>query len=366
MGNTTDKATILVVDDDPINLRLLQEILKDNYTPYLAPSGERALAFLKNRRPDLILLDVEMPDMNGYDVIRAIKKDPSRRDIPVIFLTGLEGRDKEQEALDLGAVDYILKPISAGIVKARAGLHIELEAYRANLERMVEIRTRQLGQTQDAILDMLANMTSYRDNETGSHIKRTTIYSEILVNNLREKNHPDYQIDDEYAEGIVKSAKLHDIGKVAISDNILLKPAKLTQLEFEVIKKHTVLGAQIIDDAIEGLGDVSFFLSVAREIIISHHEKWNGSGYPNNLSGTEIPLSGRIMAIADVYDALISERPYKKSFSHEESVEILKKDAGSHFDPYLIELSKDVIEHFEEIALIHKDEPFLKREIYAE
>ncbi len=350
---------VLVVDDDPTNLRFLNEILKEDYQPYLAPSGERALRFLEDHRPQLILLDVEMPRMSGYDVIRAIKQQPEVAEIPVIFLTGLEGRDNEQRALDLGAVDYILKPISAGIVKSRVSLHVELMAYRKNLEQMVEIRTAQLKRTQDAILDVLANLTSFRDNETGAHILRTTIYCEVLVNNLRKKNHPDYEISAAYAESIVKAAKLHDIGKVAVPDNILLKPARLTPLEFEIIKQHTTYGAQILDTAIKDLGgeEDSYFLNVSREIIATHHERWDGHGYPAGLAGKNIPLSGRILAIADVYDALISHRPYKPRFLHEAAVQMIVDDAGKHFDPTLVELSLDVMNDFREIANKYQDQP---------
>lgn len=357
MNTTAIKPVILCVDDEPTNLRFLMEILKGDYTVYLSPSGERALRFLQSRTPDLILLDVEMPGMSGYEVIKEIKQNPMWKDIPIIFLTGLEGRDNEQTAFDLGAVDYILKPISVGIVKARAGLHIELETYRKNLEYLVGLRTTQLNRTQDCILDMLANMTSYRDNETGAHIKRTTYYCQAIIENLIQKNHPDYQVSQEYAESIIKSAKLHDIGKVAVPDNILLKPGKLTPEEFDQIKLHTIYGAEIVDNAMEELGDTSSFLIVAREIIIGHHEKWNGGGYPMGLSGADIPLSARILAVADVYDALISRRPYKEGFPHETAVSILHKDAGSHFDPMLIELCDSIFDDIREIAERHKDDP---------
>ena len=237
------------------------------------------------------------------------------------------------------------------------GLHIELEKYRKNLEDMVEGRTRQLARTQDVILDVLAGMTSIRDSETGAHIKRTTIYSQLLIENLQRLSLPGYEVSDDYARDIVKSAKLHDIGKVAVPDNILLKPARLSKLEFEMIKQHTVYGAQILDDAMEELGETSSFLDVAREIIIAHHEKWDGRGYPYGIKGEDIPLSGRIMAIADVYDALISHRPYKPSFPHEEAVEIILEDTGTHFDPKLVEVSMDVIGRFREIASKHRDGP---------
>lgn len=352
-----DRPVILCVDDEPTNLRFLLEILKEDYQVYAAPSGERALHFLHYRTPNLILLDVEMPGMSGYDVIRRLKVSPQWKDIPTIFLTGLEGRNNEQTAFDLGAVDYILKPISAGIVKARAGLHIELQTYRRNLEGLVELRTNQLSWTQDCILDMMADMTSYRDNETGSHVKRTTYYAQIMVDNLAQLNHRDYPMPKEYAKSIVKSVKLHDIGKVAVPDNILLKPGRLTDEEFEQIKLHTIYGAEIIDNAIEELGDTSSFLVVAREIIIAHHEKWNGTGYPYGLREDEIPLAARIMAIADVYDALISRRPYKEGMPHEKAIAILQKDAGTHFDPTLIALTTPLFEKFREIAEQHKDAP---------
>lgn len=356
-----EKPSILCVDDDPTNLRFLMEVLKKEYTVYLAPSGERALAFLNKRRPDLILLDIEMPGMSGYEVIRVIKQQEEWRDIPIIFLTGVEGRENEQAAFDLGAVDYILKPISAGIVKSRAGLHIELETYRKNLEGLVELRTDQLDRTQDCILDMLANMTSYRDNETGAHIKRTTYYTEVILENLIMQDHPAFQMDEDYAESMIKSAKLHDIGKVAVPDNILLKPGRLTPEEFEMIKLHTVYGAEILDNAMEELGDTSSFLNVAREIIIGHHEKWDGTGYPNGFAGEDIPLAARVMALVDVYDALISRRPYKEGMSHEKALSILYKDAGTHFDPRLVEISEPVFPVFEQIAEEHKDDPLTVR-----
>lgn len=348
--------SVLVVDDDPTNLRLLQEILKREYKVYPAPSGEKALHFLENQTPDLILLDVEMPGMSGYELIGRLKQDYRWQDIPVIFLTAQEGRDKEEQAFSLGAVDYILKPISSGVVTARVKLHLELEAYKKRLEQMVEHKTYQLQKAQDSILDMLANITAFRDSDTGWHIKRTTLYSQALVENIMKKNHPLYQIDRSYADHIVKSAKLHDIGKVAVPDSILLKPARLTAGEFQLIKMHTTYGAQMIDDAIADLGDDSSFLHVAREIVISHHEWWNGTGYPNSLVETKIPISGRVMAVADVYDSLRSHRPYKMPMSHADTMAIMKKETGAHFDPVLMELSGDVFDVFEAIAIEYHDD----------
>lgn len=347
---------ILIVDDDATNLRLLQEILKKDYKVFAAPSAERALLFLSRRLPDLILLDVEMPGMSGYEMIEQLKQNPDFRDIPVIFLTAQEGRDKEAQAFRLGAVDYILKPISSGVVTARVKLHLQLETYKKRLEQMVEQKTHQLQRTQDSILDILANITAFRDSDTGWHIERTTLYSKVLVASVLKKDDPRYQVSRDYADHIVKSAKLHDIGKVAVPDSILLKPGRLTAEEFQLIKLHTTYGAQMIDDAIADLGDTSSFLHVAREIVISHHEWWNGSGYPNALKGEDIPIAGRIMSITDVYDSLRSRRPYKKPLSHEETLSIMRAETGTHFDPFLMELSEDVFDAFDIIANEYQDE----------
>jgi putative two-component system response regulator len=350
--NGKTQHSILVVDDDATNLRMLHEILSPTYKVYAAPSGERAITFLERQHPDLILLDIEMPGMNGYQVISRLKDNPALASIPVLFLTAQEGRDKEETALRLGAVDYILKPITAGVVLARVNLHIELEVYRKRLELLVGEKTEQLRKTQDSILDILAGVTAWRDSGTGGHITRTTAYSQLVVDCLLDKKHPDYILDPQYGENIVKTSKLHDIGKVAISDSILLKPGKLTPEEFDEIKKHTTFGAQMIDDAIADLGDVSSFLHVAREIVISHHEWWNGSGYPEALLGDRIPVSGRVMAISDIYDSLTSERPYKDAMTHQEAMDIIYREmTGGHFDPLLIELLQDTFPRFEEIAI---------------
>lgn len=358
MFHSETKKEILIVDDDPNNLKLLQEILKDKYKVYASPSAYRALNFLENKIPNLILLDIEMPEMNGYEFIKRLKADYRWIDIPVIFLTAAEGREKEQRAFELGAVDYVLKPINSSVVLARVELHMELQTYKKDLEKMVEKKTAQLIKTQNVVLEMLANVTATRDNETGAHIKRTTVYVQLLVNNLMKIRHPQYIVTEDFCENIIKSAKLHDIGKVAMPDNILLKPGKLTEDEFNVIKNHTVFGAQILDAAIAELGDDSSFLFVAKQLIISHHEWWDGSGYPYSLSGADIPLAGRIMSIADVYDALISKRPYKGPFDHEFAMDIIRKESGTHFDPLLLELSNETMEGFIEVAQRYKDENY--------
>jgi putative two-component system response regulator len=353
------KPTVLVVDDEATNLNILKDILHDDFNVRLAPSGERALSFMETSAPDLLLLDIQMFGMSGFDVMRAIQTHPEWQDIPVIILTGLEDREGESLAFSLGAVDYIRKPILAGVVKARVLLHIELNRYRRNLEGLIDSRTRQLEVTQNAIISVLSNMTSARGDESGTHLRRVTVYTKLMLEYLLEKHHPGYIVNPQYADAIVKAAKLHDIGKTAIPDHILFKPGKLTAEEFETVKEHSIYGASVLDAAIGELEEenVPFFLAVAREVVIGHHEKWDGSGYPEGLKGADIPLSAGITAIADVYDALTSERPYRNAFSHEAAMDILRKGAGTHFDPVLLEFLDEVIEGFQDIALMYKDNP---------
>lgn len=340
---------ILVVDDEPANLNLLNELLKNTYKVYLSPSGKHALNFLDKIKPDIILLDVVMPEMNGYEIIKILKSDDNTKDIPVIYLTGLDNQNNESLAFQLGAVDYLSKPIVAESVLNRLKIHIDLQRYQHHLEDIIEERTAQLVKTQEVILNVMANLTEVKDQDTGEHVMRTTEYMRLLIESLQKLNHPDYYISSEDAKNIIATVKLHDIGKVAIPDEILSKPGKLTDEEFEVVKTHVLVGAKVIEDAINDYGEKSPFFIQAREIILSHHEKWDGTGYPYGLSKTDIPLSGRLMAIADVYDALVSERPYKKAFPHEEATKIIFEGYGTHFDPYLIENLQDTIDDFKEV-----------------
>ncbi|MDR1558090.1 MAG: response regulator [Clostridiales bacterium] len=350
--------SVLVVDDNPINLKTIQEILKEMYKVYPAPSGERAINFLEKTIPDLILLDIEMPGMDGLQVINRLKQDSRWLDIPVIFITALEDRVKEEQAFQMGAVDYIHKPISAGVMLKRVHLHIELQQYRKTLEKLVELKTTQLLRSQDTILEILANVTSYRDNNTGGHIQRTSMFTERIVNHLFELGFHQYRLNRNYADNIIKTSKLHDIGKVGISDSILLKSGKLTKEEFREIKRHTTLGAKMIDDAMRELGDDSTFLLVAKEIVYSHHEWWNGAGYPLGLSGDDIPLSGRIMAVSDVYDALVSDRPYKRAYTHAQAMEVMWEETGTHFDPHLMHMINKIMPEFAAVSNQMKDEAF--------
>lgn len=353
MQSRTTRPEILVIDDDPSNLKLLNQILKNDYRVYLATNGILALDFLETHMPDIILLDVLMPQMDGYEVIRRIKANPRLKEIPVIFLTGLDGVSNETKSFELGAADFLTKPIVAESVRNRVGLQLELERYRKYLEDEVEARTEKLKRTQDVILNILANMTEIRDNDTGAHIKRTTEYVRALVVALQALNLPDYEISEEYGRDIIRAAKLHDIGKISVPDAVLLKPGRLTPEEFEQVKLHTVFGASVVDEALHDFAENVPFLEVARDIVLSHHEKWNGTGYPNALAGADIPLAGRIVAIADVYDALISERTYKKQSTHEEAMAIILDGAGSHFDPVLVAELRETIDSFKNIVRMY-------------
>lgn len=352
------KQVILIVDDTPDNISLLSGLLKDQYKIKIATNGLKALQIASSRPgPDLILLDVMMPEMDGYETCRRLKADPATVDIPIIFLTAKSQVQDEEMGLRLGAVDYISKPISPPIVLARVATQLNLVRARhllqdqnKHLESLVQDRTRKLAKMQDAIIMAMASLAETRDNETGNHIRRTQNYVAALARKL--KNHPRFsnELSDENIELLYKSAPLHDIGKVGIPDNILLKPDKLTSEEFEVMKLHTTYGRETIISVETYLGESNEFLRFAREITYSHQEKWDGSGYPENLAGDAIPLSARLMAVADVYDALISRRIYKPAFSHEEAISIMRKGNGSHFDPDILEAFLQITDEFHQIA----------------
>lgn len=356
--NFPAKPTILIVDDASENLSLMNGLLKEHYRTRIANSGERALKLAATEpRPDLVLLDIMMPEMDGYEVCRRLKADAGTRDIPVIFLTAKTEMDDERLGFDVGAVDYIAKPISPPIVMARVATHLTLKAAadflrdkNDYLESEVQKRTREIQVVQDVTIMAMASLAETRDNETGNHIRRTQNYVKALAVEL--KNHPRHGavLDEATIELLYKSAPLHDIGKVGVPDAVLLKPGKLTDEEFEVIKTHTTLGRNILVAAEKLIDAPSTFLRLAREIAHYHQEKWDGSGYPEGLSGEAIPLSARLMAVADVYDALISARVYKPAFSHEKAVAIIRESSGRHFDPELVEVFLRVETQFREIA----------------
>ena len=359
----SERPTVLVVDDTPDNLALVSTLLKDAYNVKVAVNGEKALRIASAEKPpDLILLDIMMPQMDGYEVCRRLKALPATRDIPVIFVTARADEEDERIGLELGAADYITKPISPAILMARVKAQLTLKASadflrdkNEFLEVQVARRTREVSAIQDVTILAMASLAETRDSDTGNHILRTQHYVRALAEHLR--GHPRFSsfLTDYNTQMLFKSAPLHDIGKVGIPDSILLKPGKLTPEEFEIMKTHTTLGRDAIDHAERALGANVEFLRLAKEIAFSHQEKWDGSGYPQGLAGDAIPISARLMALADVYDALISRRVYKEPMSHEQAVGILKAGRGSHFDPDIVDAFLQIQDQFRATALRFSD-----------
>ncbi len=356
-------ATVLVVDDTPDNLSLMGGLLRDHYHVKVANQGEKALKIAQGEHPpDLVLLDIMMPGMDGYEVCRRLKANLHTRDIPVIFLTARADMEDERLGLELGAVDYITKPISPPILLARVATHLALKASAdflrdksAYLEREVALRTLEVQAIQDVTIMAMTSLAETRDNETGNHIRRTQLYVKALAEHLRDHPRFAHVLTDRMIDLLYKSAPLHDIGKIGIPDAILLKPGKLTVQEFEVMKTHTTLGRNAIEEAERRLGMRVAFLSVSKEIAYSHQEKWDGSGYPEGLKGDAIPVSARLMAVADVYDALISKRVYKPAFPHEQACATIVKGRGTHFDPDMVDAFVAIAQDFLRISLRYPD-----------
>ena len=339
---------VFLVDDSPIYLNHGKAVLQQQYTVVTIPSGEKLLALLEKTRPDLILLDVEMPGLNGYDTIKKIKKSPGYADIPVIFLTGKNEPENELLGLELGAVDYITKPFSQPLLLKRIELHLqlqeqknELRGYNENLLEMVKERTHDISQLKNAVITWAAEILEFRDDETGQHIERVQKYLEILVDAMKKTERYSREVGTWDVEAFLKSAPLHDVGKIKIRDTILLKEARLTEEEFANMKLHAMYGKMLLESLQDKVPN-QIFLEYAKTLAYSHHEKWDGSGYPNHLKGEEIPLQARMMSLADVYDALISNRPYKKAFSHEDAMKIIAQGRGTQFDPDLTDLFIDL------------------------
>jgi putative two-component system response regulator len=360
---------ILVVDDMAENLKLLGRILNSReYEVRQASGGKKAIEMAVLEPPDLVLLDIDMPDMNGFDVCRRLKEDGNLKDVPVIFISGLTETHQKVEAFRVGGVDYISKPFQIKEILARINTHLELAAAREAirdrnrfLEREVSERTREISDTQDIAIHSLAVLAEYRDNETGGHILRTQRYVHILATHL--SSHPRFSdyLSPDIIDLLFKSSPLHDLGKVCIPDRILLKPGALDIGEFEQMKLHTILGSEAISSAERRLGrglNISF-LNFAKEIAATHHEKWNGTGYPMKLCEEQIPISGRLMALADVYDALVSKRVYKPPFTHEKAVEIISKGdwrvVPEQFDPDILKAFMELHETFRYIAIEYAD-----------
>ena len=357
------KPTILVVDDTTDNLMLMNALLKDLYRIKVANNGQKALQIVASAdKPDLILLDIMMPDLDGFEVCRRLKADPALATIPVIFLTAKVAVEDEELGFSLGAVDFISKPISPPVLLARVKTQLALKSHvdflrdnNAFLQAEVEKRTQDVLAIQDVTILAMASLAETRDSDTGNHIRRTQYYVKELAQQLR--HHPKYAaiLDDDMIKLLYKSAPLHDIGKVGIPDSILLKPGRFVGNEFEIMKTHTTLGWNAIEYAEKALGAPVAFLRLAKEIALYHQEKWDGSGYPEGLAGEAIPLSARLMALADVYDALISRRVYKEGMPHEKARVIILEGRGSHFDPDIVDAYLAVEEQFVEIALRYAD-----------
>ena len=324
-----EKPTILIVDDTPENIDVLVASLCDEYTIKVALNGLKAISIASLLpRPDLILLDVMMPEIDGYDVCLQLKNNPITANIPVIFVTAKHDIKDEEKGLSLGAVDYIIKPISPPIVRARVRTHLALYDQNRQLQKKVEERTKALQASQLRIIHHLGRAVEFKDNETGAHVIRMSHYARMIAQ--------EYGGNDEWVNQIFQAAPMHDVGKIGISDAILLKPGKLSPEEWEQMKMHTLYGAEIFADESDPM------LQMAKSIALTHHEKWDGSGYPHGLKEEEIPLEGRIVAIADVLDALMSKRPYKEAWTLEDSLAYIEESAGTHFDPNLVPLLKNL------------------------
>lgn len=342
------KETLFIVDDTETNIDILEEYLREDYNLYVAMDGETAVREISRVLPDLILLDVMMPRMSGYEVCEQLKANVRTRDIPVIFLTALADEANEGKGLNLGAVDYITKPFNPKLVSMRVKNHLLIRRHQLHLEDIVEERTKDLKRTLTVMMESLGTLAEFRDPETGYHIKATQAYVKALASQLSHL--PKYKnvLTKEKIENLFITAPLHDIGKVGVPDCILHKPGPLSQLEFDEIKKHTVYAFRVLSLAAHNLKN-NPIITCAATIAYTHHEKWDGSGYPNQLKGEEIPLEGRIMALADVYDALTRKRIYKNTMSHQKAKAIICSGRGSHFDPEVVDAFLMIADHFDEL-----------------
>jgi len=352
MAETRKK--VILVDDNPINLKLARNTLMGKYDVFTVPSAAKLFELLEKTLADIILLDVMMPEMNGYDAIKVLKNNPRTADIPVIFLTSKSDANSELEGFVQGAVDFVSKPFSPQLLLKRVDVHVlvesqkkELEHINRNLQHLVEEKTDEIQELQNAILKTMSNLVEYRDDVTGGHVERSEQFLKLLTEEMIRRNVYSDDVKDWDMKLFFQSSQLHDVGKIAIKDNILLKPAKLTAEEFNEMKRHTFFGEKVIEKIQESTKE-SVFLTHAKIMAGTHHEKWDGTGYPRGIAGSNIPLQGRLLALVDVYDALISERPYKKPFSADEALEIIKQGSGVQFDPALVEIFVAIAQDFPE------------------
>ena len=346
-----EKNSVLIVDDESANIVTLMHILTPEYTVYATSEGQKTVEIAEKSLPDVILLDVIMPDMDGYEVIAALKKNKKTRDIPVIFITGLTSSEAEEIGLNLGAVDYIPKPFHSAIVMLRIANQMKivnntralsvsegkLRVYNEHLEDLVEEKVKEIYASRVATIHALVKSAEARDDDTGAHIERTSAYCKLIAEKAYEIGAYRSLMSEDYPEILAKASPLHDIGKVGIPDAILLKPARLTDKEFEIMKAHVSIGYEMLA-SVEKSCPENAYLKLGMQIAKHHHERWDGTGYLDGLAGDDIPLSARIMALSDVYDALRSKRVYKESFSHAKAVEIIAEGRGTHYDPVLVDV----------------------------
>ena len=348
------RKTIFVVDDDDINLFLAAEVLKHIYNVITIPSAQRMFALLEKIVPSLILLDIQMPEMDGFEALKLIKSNDKYKNIPVVFLTALHDPEVEIRGFESGALDFIVKPFSTPVLLNRIRLQIDVNELISIRTAQLEERTAKLEQYHRSIMMVLSDVVENRDQNTGGHIERTTRYIKILAEALIERDVCAYELSAWDLDVFSAFALLHDVGKIGVSDLILNKPGKLTEQEFEVMKNHVQNGERIIDQVIARTGD-NTFLNNAKLFALYHHENWDGTGYPYGLKGEKIPIQGRIMAIADVYDALISKRPYKKGLTHQQAVDIMMKDSGKRFDPRMMAVFLEISDKFYAVAASYWD-----------
>jgi len=353
-----NKSKVLIVDDEPNNLHLLSQILHNQYQLSFATSGIKALDIAQQLKPDIILLDIMMPGMDGYETCRQLKAAPATAKVPVIFVSTMMEVDDEQQGFEAGGVDYITKPISAPIVQARVKTHLALYNQNRMLEEMVQQRTKQLQDAfktiKNASLDTihrLSRAAEFKDEETYAHIVRMSHYSAAITRKMG--------MPEEFVESILYASPMHDVGKIGIPDRILLKPDRLDSDEWEIMKQHTINGGKILSGSEKG------FIKMAETIALTHHEKWDGSGYPKGLKGEEIPQVGRIVAIADVFDALTTKRPYKDPYPLDMSLSLIKKARGAHFDPAVVDAFLEIQDEILAIKKRYEDEDCRISDIYS-
>ncbi len=359
MRETPARPTVLAVDDTPANLNLLSQLLGKHYRVQVAVSGAKALELARRAPPDIVVLDVMMPGMDGFEVCRALKADARTRDVPVIFLTALNGVEDETQGFAVGGADFVAKPFTPATLQARVQTQLELKAWRdalrdrnAWLQNELDARLEEVERLRDTTLFVMVALAEFRDEDTGNHLKRTQEYVRVLAEWLVARGLAPAELDAAALDALAKAAPLHDIGKIAMPDRVLLKPGPLSAEEWAEMIQHAAKGADILQRAADRLGDrAGPLLRYGIQIARWHHEKWDGSGYPDGLKGEAIPLAARLMAVADVYDALISCRPYKPALSHEVAIAAIEQGAGGHFDPTLVRALQDVQSHLKAIAL---------------